>query len=640
MGTRQERATKAGHDVVDVVKLSRPATPADEESVSHLDANTYSLKQILTQDRRYVVPTFQRDYEWTKEGQWELLFTDLEDTADRLYQARQQAAALGESLAKADKQVPPHFLGAVVCDQLAAPAGGLDLRAVIDGQQRLTTVQLILRGVLDVLIEEGSTRVRQVRRLLENHPDVVNAPVERHKLWPRRKDREIWPLAMDDATPADGDHPYLQARRYFVLRARAAVTGADGSDRTDALVDALLDLFKIVVIDLEDNDDAQVIFEVLNGRQTPLSAADLVKNLLFLRGELKDEKELEHVYDTYWAPFDDDWWKTEVGRGHAQRGRRDVLLSSWLTAVSQTEANVGHLYGEVRRYLDVADRKTVDVLAQLHDFGRAYRVVLGAEPAETPSLRRSYRHIDALGITTALPLLLWLRALPVERLSVQEHEHVVGAVESWIIRRLLVGANTRGYGKFFVDVLKSAAQAASAPGESIIDAVTRILRRNPDRLSWPDQMDLISAFVTRKAYGSITQERIRLILGALDEHLQRVNPKTEPAKFQYGKLQIEHVMPQSWRSHWALPVGSEIDPMAETERREKSIHCFGNLTLVTAGFNNSVSNSGWVVKRPEFQSQSKLQLNSYIANCEDWGVQAIAERGVKLAQLAAEVWPD
>jgi hypothetical protein len=402
-----------------------------------VDANTYSLKQILTQDRRYVVPTFQRDYEWTEDGQWDLLFTDLEDTADRLFQARQHAQSSGEPLSKADKKVPPHFLGAVVCDQLSAPAGGLDLRAVIDGQQRLTTIQLILRGVLDVLIEHGSPRIKQVRRLLENHPDVVEAPEERHKLWPRRKDREVWPLAMNDTPPTAWNHGYLKARRYFAQRTRVAVVGVDGSDRTDALVDALLDLFKLVVIDLEDNDDAQVIFEVLNGRQTPLSAADLVKNLLFLRGELSDEKELEQVYDTYWAPFDDPWWKVEVGRGHAQRGRRDVLLSSWLTAVSKSETNVGHLYSQVRGYLDTADRKTVDVLAELRDFGRAYRVVVGADPAESEALRRSYRRLDALGITTAVPLLLWLRTLPAERLSLHEQEQAVGAIESWVIRRLL-----------------------------------------------------------------------------------------------------------------------------------------------------------------------------------------------------------
>jgi uncharacterized protein with ParB-like and HNH nuclease domain len=123
-----------------------------------VDANRHSLKQILTQDRRYVIPTFQRHYEWTRKGQWELLFSDLEATADRLHQARQHAESLGELLAKADKKVAPALLRAIVCDQLPAPAGGLDLRAVIDGQQRLTTIQMLLRGVLDVLIERPHER--------------------------------------------------------------------------------------------------------------------------------------------------------------------------------------------------------------------------------------------------------------------------------------------------------------------------------------------------------------------------------------------------------------------------------------------------------------------------------------------------
>ncbi|MEU6077646.1 DUF262 domain-containing protein [Micromonospora sp. NPDC047074] len=602
-----------------------------------MDANTYSLKQILTQDRRYVIPTFQRDYEWTLDGQWALLFEDLVDTADRLFEARQQAKANGEPLAKADKKVPPHFLGAIVCDQLAAAAGGLDLRAVIDGQQRLTTVQLVLRGVLDVLIEHGSPRAKQVRRLLENHPDIIESPAERHKLWPRRKDRQVWPLAMADELPEQGAHLYLQARRYFAQRTRTATEGTE-PERLDTLVDALLDLFKLVVIDLEDNDDAQVIFEVLNGRQTPLSAADLVKNLLFLRGELSDEKELEKVYDTYWAPFDEPWWKTEVGRGHAQRGRRDVLLSGWLTAVSRSEASISHLYGQVRGYLDGAKRKTVDVLAELHDFGQAYRVVVGAEPAETESLRRSYHRLNALGITTATPLLMWLRTLPPGRLSTAEHALTVSAVESWVVRRLLVGANTRGYGKVFVDVLKAAAEEMGGDYSSLVNAVVRVLRGTDDTL-WPDNDELVKAFATRKFYGSLTQERIRLILGAIDQHLQENNPKTEPAAFTYEKLQIEHVMPRDWRKHWPPVATDEAGKLLETQRRDEALHRIGNLTLVTPTFNKSVSNGSWAVKRPEFALQSKLQLNASLATYGAWTVETIDERSKTLADLAAEVWP-
>ena len=459
-----------------------------------MQAYTYELKQILTPERRYVIPTFQRDYEWTQEGQWQLLFEDLDTAAERLGQARAFAAATGTSKASAEKSVSPHFLGAIVCDQLPSPAGGLDLRAVIDGQQRLTTLQLLVRGVLDVLIEVGSPRVKQVRRMLQNPADVVDAEHEKHKLWPRRKDRLVWPEAMGDPIPPAKGHLYLEARAFFRDRTREASTGVDGTDRTDDLVDALLDLFKLVVIDLEENDDAQVIFEVLNGRQTPLSANDLVKNLLFLRGELADEKQLEKLYDAYWADFDDPWWKVQVGTGHAARARRDVILSVWLTATSGTEASVAHLYGQVRSYLSLVDRKTEDVLQELHTYGQAYRAIYGAGEPVTEALQIAYRRLDRLKILTAVPLLAWLRTLPSSRLSQAQHEVAVRAVESWAVRRMILGANTRGYNAAFLAVLKEAQRAAYDPQRSVAEAVVRALAGAPNSLVWPDDQAVRTSF--------------------------------------------------------------------------------------------------------------------------------------------------
>jgi hypothetical protein len=200
-------------------------------------------------------------------------------------------------------------------------------------------------------------------------------------------------------------------------------------------------------------------------------------------------------------------------------------------------------------------------------------------------------------------------------------------------------ANTRGYGKVFVDVLKTAAERAVVPGASVGDAVLQALHGNPDQLSWPDDDDLIVAFTTRKVYGSMTQERIRLVLGSIDEYLQRSNPKTEPATFQYETLQIEHVMPQAWRDHWPLTASTEADRSLEAQRRDQAVQQFGNLTLVTSTFNQSVSNAAWAAKQTAFKEQSKLQLNHSIAACSTWDVDAIQNRGKQLARLAALVWP-
>ena len=259
-----------------------------------MDAKTYPLQEILKPERRYIIPTFQRDYEWTLDGQWRLLFEDLESTADRLLDARASQSESSVVLKNKEQNVTPHFLGAIMCASLPFATGGVALRSVIDRQQRLTTIQLLVRGLSDVLQEAGSDGRKSVRRMLFNPDDVVDSPEEVHKLWPRRRDREVWPTAMGDAVPAyagSKDHLYLRARR-FAEAVRESVrsdAGEPDSERLQALADALSSLSKLVVIDLEENDDAQVIFEVLNGRQTPLAAIDLVKNLLFLRGELADE---------------------------------------------------------------------------------------------------------------------------------------------------------------------------------------------------------------------------------------------------------------------------------------------------------------------------------------------------------------
>ncbi|MGH1491345.1 MAG: DUF262 domain-containing protein [Acidimicrobiales bacterium] len=612
-----------------------------------MDAKTYPLQEILKPERRYIIPTFQRDYEWTCDDQWRLLFEDLETIADRLLEAR-KSGATGSSLTSKEQSISPHFLGAIVCAALPFSTGGVALRSVIDGQQRLTTLQLMIRGLLDVLQEVESARAKSVRRMLFNPDDVVETPEEVYKLWPRRKDRELWPIALGDDVPADDDtnrHLYLEARKFFADSAREFARNLEDldEDRLVALADGLSSLFKLVVIDLDDNDDAQVIFEVLNGRQTALSAIDLVKNLLFMRSEL-DNEDVDTLYDKYWAQFDDDWWKQEVGRGHAQRGRRDVLLSAWLTAATGSEANVGHLYREARAYLDEGP-ETEAVLQDLSTFARAYEVIYNAAPCEHEALRLSYDRIRSLDITTAVPLLAWLRTVDPVQLGLDEHVRAVRAIESWALRRAFVGWQTRGYGTHLSRVLREAQRAADE-GMDIADAV--VLSLQGGVLDWPTDDDVRTAFQDRKYYRGMSQARIRLLLGVIDEQLRKDDPNEPPASIEYDDLQIEHVMPQKWEKHWPIADEDgtvvEADPadskwLSLSDERDRVVDRIGNLTLVTSSFNRSVSNSGWKDKKPEFEKQKSLVVNYDIAQREIWDEASIAERAENLATVAMLIWP-
>lgn len=609
-------------------------------------ADTFRLADILRLERRYVIPTFQRDYEWTEQGQWRLLFDDLEATTERLLDVRSRGLE-GTDLLKAEESVSPHFLGAIVC--AAVPVGTRDIaaRSVIDGQQRLTTIQLLIRGVLDALLESGSDGAKSLRRMLFNPDDSVRVLEERFKLWPRRKDREVWPVAIGETAPSPEvrDHLYLQARSFFRMAALefAAEEGVVRPERLDALSDALSTLFKIVVIDLEENDDAQVIFEVLNGRQTPLSAIDLVKNLLFLRGELRVE-DVDTLYDEYWTQFDEKWWKEDVGRGHAQRGRRDVLLSAWLTAATGAEANVGHLYREARDYLDDGP-STESVLTDMNSFARAYAAIYEAPFAEKSAddsrLLSSYRRLRALDLTTAVPLLTWLRTIHAQSLNHDDHVRAVRAVESWALRRLVVGWQTRGYGAHFARVLKEAKTATSS--SDITDAIIAAL--GSGSLGWPSDEAVIDQFATRAFYGNVGQPRIRLILSAIDAQVRAESPHEPHALVDYDDLQIEHVLPRSWKAHWPIAEGN-VNINENDERwpqlaatRNRSLDRIGNLTLVTGSFNRDVSNLAWSDKRPEFSRQRSLVINYAVADADHWDEAQIEERATSLAEIAVRVWP-
>ncbi len=604
-----------------------------------MKAADQELGLVLTRERRFLIPTYQRDYEWTEVGQWQLLGDDILDVAHRLAERRAVTPDPGKGPDTSDESIGPHFLGAVVLEALPQRGAQVNASAIIDGQQRLTTVFLLLRGLLDVLNERGlTTRARQVRKWILINPDDVEEDFEVYKLWPRRRDRDAWQKVMEDAVPSDFTHRYVDARRYFYDRFLAEVENLsviDADDFFGTLVDALATKIKLVIVDLDNSDDAQLIFEVLNGRQTPLSASDLVKNLLFMRAGSSDQ-ELDKLYDTYWAPFDDEWWSGTIGRGHAARGRRDQLLATWLTIHTSDEVNLGRLYGEARNYLNTVSDPLPVILGGIHELAREYKSIYDHEDNDPKPIADAYKRLEKLGITTAIPLLAWLRTLPLTRLSAQQHERAVVAVDSFVVRRVITGGQTRGYGRAFLEVLQAAQQAqGKTPVDEVI--ISALLDR-PNGQSWPTDEEVIEDFCTRSFYGRMRQDNIRLILGPIDAYLQKHASKTESAFFNYDELTIEHILPREWRDTWKITgLAAELLPEAENQR-DRSIHRMGNLTLITGNLNSSVSNGPWANKRPELAKHSNLTLNSIFKDDIAWNEIAIDERGKALALVACKVW--
>ena len=615
-----------------------------------MKAETKTLQEILQSDRRFVIPVYQRPYVWTRERQWEPLWSDVESTAVRLAEARRIAHANGSPASEADKKAPPHFLGAIVVEQHPTSTADIKTRLVVDGQQRLITLQLLLMGTLDALCAATveKRQVAQLRKLTRNDEEIWSGD-DLRKVWPRPAEREAYKRAVKSNPPSVDDSEFAAARNFFFGEARDFLEdqsvpadpyseGKSVCRRASLLVSTLLGLVKVVVIDLEDVDDAQVIFEALNARNTPLSATDLVKNLLFLRAQSKGY-DPERLYEAVWARFDraDHWWRQDTGTGHARRARQDWLVGDWLIAQLGRVINVGRLYGEFRDWLDSSDTGAFTALRTLNQYADAYEKLHARMEGATPRELRSFHHINQLNVTVATPVLMWLLTQPEEELAITEREMAFRAIESFVIRRMAIKAQTRAYGQAFAEVLRAAQQSDAHAGHAIVVA----LRKGPHGYNWPEDNELVAQFRTSPYYGyaGIAQYRLRLLLGEVDARLQRKAPKTEPVTIQYDSLQVEHVIPRSWQEHWPVEASDPNERIVREQEREAHVHRIGNLTLVSDRLNPAMGHNPWKDKREQLDEHSNLRLNVLLCQEGQWDERKIRRRGEWLAEQVAGIWP-
>ena len=292
-----------------------------------MKADTRSPAEIFGYHIRYVVPLFQRPYVWNEQDQWEPLWDDVAAVVDRLVETPAKPFT--------PTAVAPHFLGAIVVGQQAGTVGHIAVWHVVDGQQRLTTLQLLIEAARRVVERHGSPVDQQALRVLVyNELSITQSPDEVFKVWPTDRDRDAYRATMGAGEGGPVASRLYDACRYFESRILDwAEVDSDPTGmraRLAALVEVLRRYLRIVVIDLEPTDNAQVIFETLNHRGTPLLAADLVKNLIFQLASAR-ELDVQDLYAQHWKILDNDHWRGLVPQGRRSRPRIDVFLNYWLT---------------------------------------------------------------------------------------------------------------------------------------------------------------------------------------------------------------------------------------------------------------------------------------------------------------------
>jgi hypothetical protein len=628
-----------------------------------MKSDTITVEQLFQNRRQYCVPFYQRAYVWTLEDQWEQLCEDVLAKAE----ARLQSG-----------KCTPHFLGAVVLEpQPREGLIGVENYHIIDGQQRLTTLQYVLTATLLALKSSGNEAFGQIVTgcLANGNPETMRDPiVERFKVWPTFRDRATYRTALTAMTLAElaqrfqphftqsGDlrkigmehPPALAALWYFTNQFEQWLAPADGqtsTNRAEALVMAILRDLKVVSIVLEAEDDAQIIFETLNGRGAQLHATDLIRNYIFMRAD-REAADPGALYDNLWSAFESQYWSEEQRRGRLKKPRLEWLIHSTLQAELHEDVDLARIYHEYRGFATDANhpRSAEQQLLTLNAYATQYKALISGV-GDNP-IAGFGRQIAAYDVTTLHPLALMIST---SAASDAQKAEMYSDLVSFLVRRAVCGLTSKSYNTVFQALLKQLNSGGIVPTtlRSLMQASTGDISR------WPTDAEFRNACLTSALYpGRLDAAKAKAVLTELERGI-RAMVRTEDA-FAGGidQLDVDHILPQSWCAFWPLGDGSmataeeasEVELMVRSglplndrqdriAKRQAALRTLGNLTLLNLSVNRQAQHHAFAEKRDLLIANTNLRLNIPLIPLAAWDEPAIIKRAELLTETALKIWP-
>ena len=590
-----------------------------------------TLAQLFDGKLVYIVPNYQRLYVWNRDDQWEPLWSDVRDIAEELVES-----AAGTELADADADgVEAHFMGAVVFKISGATPDLAMKYRVIDGQQRLTTLQLLMAAAASALDVAGLAEpADNLRNFTANASasQPLKIQYQRHR---SGHDYERFPDVISAARDGDSNPsiggPMADCYRYFnsEIQEWLRLHGDRINVAGTALVQTLALKLRVVAIYLDPHEKEHAIFESLNARGEPLTEWDKIKNYLLYKADEDRTLSQETFFEQYLDGFDDPWWRQLIGRG-VQRSRVDVFVDYWLEAQTGTSVAVRRVFREFQRYVDRRDDRLEKIMEQLLDDARYFKESETVESGATGREALFHKRRRAMGAGAVWPLLLKLRHLVVDA---EDREECLVALESYLVRRLIAGYQARSYDQValeLIEALSAQAQTPEGPSKAIR---THLLSYSENANLWPNDTVTIQAVSQR----NLALYARRLVLAALEANLI---PSMAGNQGVPAGLHVEHILPQGWGpEEWPLPGG--IDQEEAEEERSQALATLGNQTLLNARLNSSVSNRAWKVKREKIKESDNLFLNRRLLHesGDQWTEDDIEQRGRWMGDMVVKIWP-
>lgn len=563
-----------------------------------LQAGETTLNKLLNTSRQFIVPIFQRNYSWQK-NQYEQLWFDI-------------------LRASKFKEKQNHFIGSIVYIDMGTPAGRPQQLLLIDGQQRLTTISILLCAIKDYVqkfnLETKLINLAKIKNQFLYNSDEIDE--DRYKLLLNVQDKETY-IKLIDNTIFTVNKPatnIIKCYEFFYERIEDFIKQHGQIDEFYA------GIFKLSLVSIsldKDSDNPQMIFESMNSTGKDLSQTDLLRNYLLM--DLTPEKQTR-LYKTYWKPmeelFGEDIYKNDVNKF-------DYFIRDFLTLKSDTGyiCKINNVYENFKRYYLDNNCEKFAVLKDLFTYAKYYACIDLLQENDD-ELKLYWQEFKKLDSHVVYPFLLKLYDDYSRQILIKEDfKKILQVVISYLWRRAICEIPTNSLSKTFATLYQAVDK------DDYVNSVIKAFVFKSSYKRFPSDYEVREKLQTKDIY----HFRLRkYLLEALENYYHK-----EPIDLNTANYTIEHIMPQNIEHNlsWQQMLGEDWQ-----EVHSLYLHTLGNLTIT--GYNAEMSNkSFWEKVNGESGfKHSHLKLNESIAQCDVWNKKAIQRRTNILTDIILKIW--
>lgn len=550
-----------------------------------MKANAENLLSLLKGPRQFVIPIYQRTYCWTI-AQCQQLLQDILKISH-------------------NDSVNGHFIGSVVHFQPSITTiCDVPELLVIDGQQRLTTVSLLVLALAEFLEKTPDLEIDTTPTKLKNYYLINNeeSGEKRFKLLLTQGDKTAF-CCLVGGTPLPEHVPGKIVENYNFFQGKIT------RENIKNIYDGMMRLFVVDVALEKDKDDPQLIFESMNSTGLALSQTDLIRNYVLMRLPFDQQTRL---YEKYWFPI-------EQSYGNEYELLFNSFMRDYLTFKQKKIPRKDGVYEAFKNFVNTREQGIEEIVADIFEFSSYYSKMMLHKEIDQ-DLNEAFVRLSQLKVDVCYPFLLPVyRDYMHQTISASDFLSIICRVESYVFRRAVCGIPTNSLNKTFMLLYHQINH------EKYIESLDAALISAGNYKRFPTDREFMDSLLSKDIY---TFPRRNYLLTMLENEGRK-------ERISIGDYTIEHIMPQSANlsSEWQSMLGEKWQ-----EIHKKYIHHLGNLTLT--GYNSELSNRSFSEKKkiPGGFNDSPLRLNEYPRQTDKWGVEQIETRAQLLAKKACQIW--